>query len=244
MMPAATPRRLMPSGPWFLRGLRGSAGFSALILSLAFLGFGAFARDLGFALWQVVLMSLTAWALPSLVVFAAAIGHGATYVAAAIAVTLSAVRLLPMTVALMPMMARERLPQLWFYVASHFVAVTGYVEALLRLPKVPPEVRLSYFLGLGTGLMLLATSGGAIGYLAAATLPPLAAAGLLILSPLYFLLATMSAAALPADRFALGSGLVLGPIAHLVDPGLDLLWAGLIGGSFGYAVQRFVRRRT
>jgi predicted branched-subunit amino acid permease len=231
------------SGLWFAKGLRASLCFSVLILALVFVAFGAFARDLGFPLWQVVLIGLSTWAMPSMVIFVATVGQGGTLAAAAIGVALSAVRLLPMTIALVPHLNTEKARRIWFYVASHFIAITAYVEAILRLPKIPPERRLSFFLGLGLGLILLASGGGVIGYVAGGAVPKPLAAGLLMLMPLFFLLSMTAAATSISDRAALVTGFALGPIAHLVEPQLDLLWAGLIGGSVGFAVHRLRCRR-
>lgn len=232
----------MPSRAYVLRGLRASMSTACVILCFSFFGFGAYARDAGFALWHVAMFGFTVWALPSAVVFVTAMASGASLWAAALAVTLSAVRLLPMTVALTPLLRQEPVKRIWFFVASHFVAVTGYVEALLRLPKVPAERRLSFFLGLGTGLMTSATCAGLVGHIVAGSMPPPVAAGLVFLTPLYFLLSMFNASASLAEKLALAFGFVLGPIAHRFDPEFDLLYAGLAGGTLGYLVHRLRRR--
>jgi predicted branched-subunit amino acid permease len=228
---------------WIAAGARASLCFAVVILTLVFVAFGAFARDLGFPLWQIVLMGFSTWAMPSMVVFVAAVAQGSGLVAAGLAVALSAVRLLPMTIAIMPQLAAERVHRAWFYVASHAVAITAYVEATLRLPAIPPERRLSFFLGLGAGLMLIASTGGVVGYFAGAFLPRPLVVGLLMLTPLYFLLSIVTAATQLSDRAALGVGFALGPVAALIEPQLDLLWAGLAGGTVGYVVGRSERRR-
>jgi predicted branched-subunit amino acid permease len=238
----ATAEPLSPR--WYVTGLRQGISFPLLVLSTTFFGFGAFARDLGFTLWQVAMLSAAVWAMPSSVVFVVAVSGGASLVGAAIAVALSAVRLLPMTIALMPQMAAARVHRAWFYIASHFVAVTGYVEALVRFPRVPPDQRLAFFLGLGTSLMTIASSAAVLGYFVAGALPPLVAAGLLFVTPLYFLLSMIGAATTLSERSAIVIGFALGPIAHRLEPEFDLLWAGLIGGTAGYAVHRLSRRRA
>lgn len=238
--PAAPADRTRPALPWVVRGWRAAHSFAGLILCLAFVGFGAFARDAGFTFWQVVGMGPLVWALPSCVVFVAAMTAGASLPAAAFAVALSAVRLLPMTVAIVPQMAAERVRRIWFYVAAHFIAVTGYVEAILRLPHVPADVRLSFFLGLGIGLMTNATAACALGYLAAGVFPAPVATGLVFVTPVYFLLSLFTAGAL-TERIALALGFALLPLAHWIEPELDLLWAGLIAGTVAHVIGR--RRR-
>lgn len=244
MSDEALPAADSPSPRWFMIGARQGISFPLIVLSTTFFGFGAFARDLGFPLWQVGMLSAAVWAMPSSVVFVVAVSGGASLFAAALAVTLSAVRLLPMTVALMPHMAAARARRGWFYLASHFVAVTGYVEALVRFPRVPPEHRLAFFLGLGTSLMTVASSAAVLGYLVAAALPPLLAGGLLFVTPIYFLLSMVAAATSWPERSAVAFGFALGPIAHRLEPELDLLWAGLIGGTAAYGVHRLRKRRA
>ena len=148
------------------------------------------------------MLSAAVWAMPSSVVFVVAVAGGASPWAAALAVALSAVRLLPMTVALMPQMAAERVRRFWFYVGSHFVAVTGYVEAIVRFPRVPPERRLSFFLGMGMTLMTVASSFAVVGFFVAAVLPPVIASGLLFVTPMYFLLSIVGAATIWPERAA------------------------------------------
>ena len=67
------------------------------VVFATFVGFGALARDVGLDLLQVVFVSATVFALPGQVVLVDQIGQGAALAATAFAVTLTAVRLLPLT---------------------------------------------------------------------------------------------------------------------------------------------------
>ena len=132
----------------FLRGLRATPWTPGLILFLAMIGFGALARDSGFSVGQAVFTTVGIFQLPGQVALVDQVARGATYFAAALAVLLTAIRLLPMTVVLMPYLRGSELPRWLEYAAAHFVAITAWVEALRRLPPLPPHVRLPYFLGL------------------------------------------------------------------------------------------------
>jgi predicted branched-subunit amino acid permease len=226
------------SGAYLLQGVRRALSLAGLILCLASFGFGAFARDLGFTLWQTAVLAGLVWALPSAVIFASAAAAGATLWAAGIAVAISAVRLLPMTVAILPQMRAERARHVWFWLASHFVAVTGYVEALLAFPRIAPERRLSFFLGLVLTLNVTATLAAVAGHIAASRLPAPVAMALAFITPIYFALSIVSASRTLTDRAALALGLALGPVAHWLEPELDLLWAGLIGGTAAFLIGR------
>ena len=67
----------------------------------------------------------------------------------ALAVTLSAIRLMPMTVSLMPELRSEKTRSLTLYFLSHFVAITTWALAMANFPRVPRELRAIYFFGIG-----------------------------------------------------------------------------------------------
>ena len=80
----------------------------AYVLFGTYIGIGALAYDFGFSLPWVLLSTLLVWAGPAQVILISALGGGAALIEVAIAVGLSGVRLLPMVVALLPVL---RTPQ-------------------------------------------------------------------------------------------------------------------------------------
>ncbi|MEL6289915.1 MAG: AzlC family ABC transporter permease, partial [Pseudomonadota bacterium] len=164
--------------------------------------------------------------------------------AVALAVLLTAIRLLPMTVVLMPYLRGSPWPRGVDYLAAHFVAITAWVEALRRLPPLPPEMRLPYFCGFGAVLVGATLVATALGYHMAAILPPTLSAALLFLTPIYFILSLILAAANEVDRWAILLGALIGPGAFLLLPGLDLLITGLVGGSVAFVIGRRRARRA
>ena len=72
---------------------------------------------------------------------------------------------------------------------------------------------------------------------------PVVAGLLFFLTPIYFLTALTGSARLNAERLALAAGLVLGPLFHLSGLPLDLVWAGILGGTLAYAGHRVLARR-
>jgi hypothetical protein len=64
-------------------------------------------------------------------------------VQAAIAVTVSAIRLFPMVVSVLPLMKTPQTKRRHLVLATHFIAVTLWVECYRLLPKVPRERRIS-----------------------------------------------------------------------------------------------------
>jgi predicted branched-subunit amino acid permease len=83
-----------------------------------------------------------------------------------------------------------------------------------------------------------------IGYEAAALLTLELAAGLLFLTPLYFILSMLRASDTLADRLALLFGFALGPIVYVTLPGFELVLSGLVGGTAAYLVDRRRRQRA
>lgn len=227
-------------GRAFLLGLRVMPTTPGAVLFATALGFGALARDLGFTGAQAGFLSVAMYALPAQVILVDTLARGGGVAAAAFAVTLSAVRLLPMTVAIVPLLRGSRGHPLLTVIAVHFVAVTAWIEGNRRLPDVPIPLRLHYFVGIGVGMAFATFCGTMVGYVAATSLPRLASAALLMMTPAYFALSLFQSAKERADGIAIALGLALGPLFYLVAPGFDLMLTGLVGGTVAYLAGRRV----
>ena len=229
---------------WYRRGVRGAFSIPGLILASAFVGFAGLAQEAGLTLAQTVFMVLTIWALPAQVVLIGAILSGASLPAAAFAVALSSIRLTPMVVSLLPEMRTPSTPRWVLYALSHFIAVTSWVLGMERLRGVPLACRTSYYLGLGSTLVLVNAMVVAAVFSVADNLPPWVSAALFMLTPMYFLTSLWGSARERAGHVAMVIGLVLGPLFHFTIPQFDLLAAGMIGGGGAYLFHRFQQRRT
>src|SRR3981189_570992 len=134
-MPLALPPQDSPS--WqspvraFAWGVR-SVGSTVLTLVLfaTYLGVASLAHDPHFSLGWVLASTLLVWAGPAQIILISTLGSGATVVQAAIAVTVSAIRLFPMVVSVLPMMRTPRTKRRHLVLATHFIAVTLWVEML------------------------------------------------------------------------------------------------------------------
>lgn len=234
----AAPDPTTSSGHWFLRGVAGAFSIPALILASAFIGFAGLAKDAGLTLLQTVFMVGIVWALPAKVVLIGAIIGGNSLIAAAFAVTLSSVRLMPMVVTLVPELRGPRTRTWVLYALSHFVAVTSWVLALEKVPDVPRDRRTAFYAGLGSTLVLINMAVVAVVYLLAARLPPGVSAALFLLTPMYFLTSLWGSARERAGHVAMVAGLALGPVFTLLVPGFELVGAGLVGGGLAYVWHR------
>jgi predicted branched-subunit amino acid permease len=226
---------------WYRRGLLGLFSLPALILMCAFAGFAGLAKDAGFALSHTLFMAAVIWALPSKVVLVGAVMSNSGIVATALAVGLSAVRLMPMTMAIVPEMRAPKTRRLTLYILSHFIAVTAWVMALERFRQVPRDMRTAYFGGLGSALLGSNLIVITLTYGAAGALPPIMSAALVFITPLYFLFSLWGSARDYASHVAMVIGLALTPLFHWLVPKADILATGLIGGTVAYAWARWRR---
>ena len=167
------------------------------------------------------------WAAPAQVILISALGTGAALFEVAIAVTLSAIRLFPMVVALLPLLRGPGTRLRDLLLPTHFTSVSMWVESLRLLPALPHERRIAFCNGLSVGYMGTAVVFGFVGFYLAAGLPPLFAGTLLFLTPMSFLISTARNARMMVDRLALVLGLVLGPLLTVMHVDLDLMWTGV-----------------
>ena len=231
-----------PARPWlqvFLDGYRAAIrSVFFYVLFGNYVGLGALAFEFGFSFWWMAASTVLIWAAPAQVILISTLTT-ATLVEVALAVTLSSVRFLPMVAALIPLFNAPGVRQRDLLLPMHLTAISVWVEGIRLLPTRPRGERVTFYNGLGTGLMSGAVIGGAIGFYLAARLPLLLAATLLFFTPMALLMSTARNARALLDRLAFALGLVVGPLVAWLNFGLDLMWTGLIAGSLAYGVHRW-----
>jgi predicted branched-subunit amino acid permease len=229
----------LPTAAAFLRGLEAALRSVFILVTVGtFLGIGALAHDLGFSLGWAIACTILVWAGPAQVILMTALGGGAALAEIAIAVTLSAVRLLPLVVSLIPILRAPATRNRDLVLPAHFIAVTIWAESLRLLPALARENRVAFLNSMGSGFMAVGTVSTIAGFYLAASLPLVLTAALLMLTPLAFLMSIAGNARLLADRLALALGLAIGPTLAAYQVQLDLLWGGVIGGTLAYAAHR------
>src|ERR1043166_8485220 len=242
-MSAARPVAASSSLAAFAQGLAAAArSIFVFVVFGTYTGIGALAH-LGFSLPWALGTTLLVWAAPNQVILISALGAGMAPLAAALAVSLSAVRLLPMVVSLLPLIRTPAVRSTTLIVPAHLTAISVWVEGLRLLPGVERARRIAFYNGLGVGLLVFASAGTAAGFYLSANLPALFAAALLFLTPASFLVSTYAASRRAVDRLALGLGLAVGGALALANVPLDLVWTGLIAGTLAWLVPRLWSRR-
>ncbi|TKW74515.1 MAG: AzlC family ABC transporter permease, partial [Bradyrhizobium icense] len=202
----------------------------ALVLFATYLGIGALAHEAHFSLLWALASTLLVWAGPAQIILISTLGSGATAVQAAVAVTMSAIRLFPMVVSVLPLMRTPQTKRRHLVLAAHFTAVTLWVECYRLLPQVPRPRRIVFVHGLGCGLLIICLTATTLGFELAAKLPQLFAAAILMLTPLAFLLSTARNCKQISDILALALGIALFPLVARLNTGVDVLISGMAAG--------------
>ena len=230
--PAAPPA---PTGPSpYRRGFRDALGAPVLLLFASFLGFGSLVHAADLSFFAAFVSTIITFALPGQIVVIELFATGATLAVIALAVALTNVRLLPMTVSLMPhfgAVARWKR-----YALAHLIAVTGWVQAMSVFAATPPAERFPYYVGFSHALLLSTILGTTIGFGLAGGLPAPVSLGLIMVNPIYFLLMLSRNLAVPAHAWAMGLGAVCGPLFYMVSPDWGLLATGIVAGTAGFLI--------
>ena len=237
----------VPSGPSsqaFLFGVRiGLTSVFTFVIAFTYIGFGALAHDYGFSVGWAVLSTVLQWAGPAQVVLLTGLGAGTSLIEIAVAVALSSVRLLPIVVALLPLVKPDNARSWRLLMPAHFMAVSVWVETMRHGPSLPRDHRLAFCNGCGATLMLVGAVFTAVGYYMQALLPAVFGAAAMFITPISFLTSTARNARLLLEKAALALGLVIGPLLAFSHVEFDLLWTGIIGGTLAYGLHRVQRNR-
>jgi predicted branched-subunit amino acid permease len=215
-------------------GPRGVFSIAVIVMSASFIGFGALVRALGFELHLGLATIPIIWALPGQVLYLTMVREGAGLLAIFLGVTLSAVRLMPMAMLVLSEAMLPKASKAPQFLLAHFTAVTIWVLAQERMGSLPRAQRLPWLLGLAFTLLAGMVVMTLIGYLLAGVLPPLLAAALAFVTPVYFYIALYANARLRFDYVAAILGTVLIYPLMAWAPEYDLLIAGLVGGTIAW----------
>jgi len=229
---------------WFAAGAKTALRGPAWYVALSLMSTGALARAADMPPTAAMLATALIWAGPGQILFFGALAAKTAPATIAFAVSLSSVRLLPMCLSVLPMLRGPKTRRITLLFAAHFIAVTVWTESLRRLPDMEKGLRLPFFFGFALTCLGLTTLTSGLGYWLTAAVPGPLAAGLMLLSPFYFLSATARAARDGSDWLAIGAGAALAPLTQaLVGDGFDLVVLALLGGG-GAWLAGFYARRT
>lgn len=229
---------------WFTEGMRQAMSGPMLVVAVSLLSVGGLARDAGFSVEIAVASTILLWAGPAQVLFFGAVAAKTSWPIIALTISLSSVRFVPMVVSLLPMLRTKRTGLPTLMLAAHCIAVTVWAEGMRRIPLVPRDGRMAFFFGFSLICFVGTSISTAVGFLLIGELPRPLAAGLLFMTPIYFIATLTRNAKRPIDAWALVLGLAAAPLTEAFAPrGLDLMVLGLTAGTGAWLIQRHLDAR-
>jgi len=217
------------------RGLRDGIGVPAAVLFAGMLGFGALGQSMGLSLAMTGSTTIFMFALPGQIVFLEMMAVGASAWLAGLAAMITAARFLPMTLTVLPQIPRGHQSR-FRYLTVHMLALTSWAVAMRDFPKISPEYRQDYLIGMSAACYGCAVPGTFLGYLLAGQVPLPVTLALLFVNPLFFFLTFLEV--LPsANRLALVLGALVGVGVYTFSPDYSILAAGLLGGSLAFLIR-------
>jgi predicted branched-subunit amino acid permease len=196
----------------YIRGILAAPCIPVFVVLTTFIGFGALSQGVGLSFIQVVFISISVFALPGQVVLVDQIAQGGALLATAFAVTLTSVRLLPLTISLMPYLRDGTTPRWVEFLFAHVLAITMWIESMRLLPQFPVGLRAPFYGGFVSALFVGVLCATSMGYLISGQVPEEIAVGLIFLTPLYFFQSLIAVAKNHIDLLAVAIGAALGPV--------------------------------
>jgi len=225
-------------GKQVIAGAKTALSPSGIVLMIAFFAFGALVRSVDFPLSVGVGLTLFTFAIPSQIVLVDELSRGASIFTAVIATTLTAVRLFPLTMSLMPTLREPSTPKWQQYGLSHFNAITVWIQSMNSLPALERADRISFYLGHCCMMMCLTVGTTILGYYSAQHLSLTYLAGALMITPIYFFLSLFAGSKTFCDRLAFLFGTLFAIPMMIFFPDLAILGAGFLGGTLAYVLGR------
>jgi predicted branched-subunit amino acid permease len=219
-------------------GMRAAFSLPGLVMACSFIGFGALIHDTGFPVLAGALTSVLIWALPGQVLFVTMWQSGVALPIIAAAVSLTAVRLLPMTIGVLANVRLKQAARWPEFVLAYLCAVTLWVVSVTSLTNVPKSQQLPWLIGLGFALMWAMVLVVPAGFYLADVLPPTLSAAMVFFTPVFFLVSLFGGAKWRFDYAAIALGCALLPVSRYFAPNFDLLLAGVGGGTIAFFAFR------
>jgi predicted branched-subunit amino acid permease len=212
------------------------------VLFAGMVGFGAMSHGVGLTMIQAGAISFFVYALPGQIVFIEMMSMGVSSMVIALTVALTSTRFLTMVLTLFPQIPKQT-KEPSRYLSVHLVAMSAWAFCMRDFPKMKPEVRYAYFLGIGLICWAYALPGTILGFVISDFVPIWVSLPLLFVNPLFFLI-SFTDVTIPLNRCAIIAGIVTGAIFYVIDPSNALMISGLGFGTLVYLVDFFMRRRA
>ena len=220
------------------RGILYSIGTPVIGLGISMFTFGAFLKSSGFTLFQSFSSTFFAFALPGQFVMADCLIAGGSILNIFIAVLFTNARLFPMTINLIPIIKNTTTSKWKYFLISHLIAVTAWINMFASYKKIKKDDRFDYFLGLGGSLWISSILFTVLGFVCSDFINSKILLGLVFFNPLYFLIMTLSNIKSNKLLLVFILSAFLGPLLNYVNSSWGILIAGFISGTLGFFIFR------
>ncbi len=219
-------------------GIKYSLGVPVIGLGLSMFAFGAFLNSSSFSLFQSFLSTMLAFALPGQFVMADVLLAGGNLLNIFFAVLLTNARLFPMTLNMLPIIKENNIPKWKYYLISHLIAVTAWINMFYIYKKIKKNERFEFFLGLSGSLWITSIFFTVLGYISSNLVNEKILIGMIFFNPMYFLVMTLTNILDKKLLTILLLSTILGPLLHYMDSNWGILFAGLFSGTIGFLIFR------
>ena len=200
--------------------------------------FGAFLKSSNFSMLESFLSTFFAFALPGQFVMADMLIAGGNLLNVFFAVLLTNLRLLPMTINMMPILENKKIKRWKYYLICHLIAVTAWINMLTVYKNINKEKRFQYFFGLGCCLWITSIICTVFGFVCSNFVNEKILIGLVFFNPMYFLVMTLSNITSKKLVITIILSIILGPLLYNFNSNWGILFAGFLSGTIGFLLFR------
>lgn len=226
----------------FRRGIFKACGLPAFGLGLSFFTFGTYLNSSGFNLFQSFLSSFFAFALPGQFVMAETLLSGGNLINVFLAVLLTNARLFPMTMYLLPLIRNSSTDKWKFFLSSHLIAATAWINMLKINKKIDKKDRFSFFIGYAGFLWINSVLFTVLGFLFSNYVSKEILIGMVFFNPMYFLALTISNLKEQKLVIVFFLSISLTVIFNQFSKDWSVLLAGILSGLVTHIITRESKR--
>ena len=205
-------------------------------IGFTFFAYGTQTRVAGFSFLEHFLSTSIFYALPAMLALVEGTMRQADVISIALAVFFINIRLLPMTMSVIPTI---RSKAEWKNILSvHFVAMTTWITYLKWHLDVEEKRRVGFYFILAIILWTAANFMGVMGYFIAGLVGQKLLTALIFSNPLYFLCLLLEQTKKRNIFWAILLGCTLMPISYYFLPDVAVLTTGLVGGTLSFLISK------
>jgi len=204
---------------------------------MSMFAFGTFLAASNFNIYHSFLSTFLAFALPGQYVMAETLISGGNLLNVFFAVFLTNARLFPMTMHLMPIIRNKSIPKWKYFLISHFIAVTAWINMISKYKTLKVENRYYYFLGLGGFLWIVSLISTLLGFICSKYISYNLLLAMVFFNPLYFLIMTIKNIQNFYVLYVCIISSILSPILYYASKDWGIIIAGLTSGIIVFIVK-------